>query len=168
VFVETKIWISDYGYEQTLHGFEKSARKLGVDEIDLLILHQALPSKFESSLEAYRVLETLLVADLIVAGKVGYFGLSEAGADTIRRAPAVQPVAAVQSEYSIWARDPEAEVLPACTDLGTGFLRGHRWDRASSPGPSSLRFVRRQRHPQPVPPVHPPKPSPRTSRSSTS
>ena len=47
VFVETKIWISDYGYDQTLHGFEKSARKLGVDQIDLLILHQALPSQFE-------------------------------------------------------------------------------------------------------------------------
>ena len=45
VFVETKIWISDYGYDQTLHGFEKSARKLGVDQIDLLILHQALPSR---------------------------------------------------------------------------------------------------------------------------
>ena len=50
VFLETKIWISDYGYEQTLHGFEKSARKLGVDQIDLLILHQALPSDFEATL----------------------------------------------------------------------------------------------------------------------
>src|SRR5688572_4632099 len=50
VFLETKIWISDYGYDKTLHGFEKSARKLGVDQIDLLILHQALPSEFESTL----------------------------------------------------------------------------------------------------------------------
>jgi diketogulonate reductase-like aldo/keto reductase len=71
VFVETKIWISDYGYEATLHGFEKSARKLGVDQIDLLILHQALPSKFDSTLEAYRALETLL-AD----GKVRAIGVS--------------------------------------------------------------------------------------------
>ena len=71
VFVETKIWISDYGYDQTLHGFEKSARKLGVDQIDLLILHQALPSEFESTLEAYRALETLL-AD----GKVRAIGVS--------------------------------------------------------------------------------------------
>jgi len=71
VFVETKIWISDYGYEATLHGFEKSARKLGVDQIDLLILHQALPSKFESTLEAYRALETLL-AD----GEVRAIGVS--------------------------------------------------------------------------------------------
>ena len=60
IFLETKIWISDYGYDETLHGFEKSARKLGVDQIDLLILHQALPSAFERTLEAYRALETLL------------------------------------------------------------------------------------------------------------
>jgi diketogulonate reductase-like aldo/keto reductase len=54
VFVETKIWISDYGYDATLHGFEKSAAKLGLDQIDLLILHQALPSAFEKTREAYR------------------------------------------------------------------------------------------------------------------
>src|SRR5437667_2570013 len=57
VFLETKIWISDYGYDETLHAFEKSARKLGVDQIDLLILHQALPSAFDRTLEAYRALE---------------------------------------------------------------------------------------------------------------
>jgi len=71
VFLETKIWISDYGYEETLHGFEKSARKLGVEQIDLLILHQALPSAFDRTLEAYRALETLL-AD----GKVRAIGVS--------------------------------------------------------------------------------------------
>jgi diketogulonate reductase-like aldo/keto reductase len=71
VFLETKIWISDYGYDKTLHGFEKSARKLGVDQIDLLILHQALPSQFELTLEAYRALETLL-AD----GQVRAIGVS--------------------------------------------------------------------------------------------
>ncbi|HEX8970836.1 aldo/keto reductase [Oryzihumus sp.] len=60
VFIETKIWISDYGYDQTLHGFDKSAAKLGVEQIDLLILHQALPSEFDRTLEAYRALETLL------------------------------------------------------------------------------------------------------------
>jgi diketogulonate reductase-like aldo/keto reductase len=59
-FLETKIWISDYGYDETLHGFEKSARKLGVDQIDLLLLHQPLPSDFEATLEAYRALERLL------------------------------------------------------------------------------------------------------------
>jgi diketogulonate reductase-like aldo/keto reductase len=60
VFLETKTWISDYGYDETLHSFDKSAGKLGVDQIDLLILHQALPSAFDRTLEAYRALETLL------------------------------------------------------------------------------------------------------------
>src|SRR4051794_24466791 len=71
IFVETKIWISDYGYDETVHGFGKSARKLGVDQIDLLILHQALPSAFDRTLEAYRALEALL-AD----GKVRAIGVS--------------------------------------------------------------------------------------------
>ncbi|GAA5100391.1 aldo/keto reductase [Microbacterium yannicii] len=60
VFIETKVWISDYGYDQTLHAFEKSAAKLGVDQIDLFILHQALPSAFDKTIAAYRALETLL------------------------------------------------------------------------------------------------------------
>jgi diketogulonate reductase-like aldo/keto reductase len=71
VVLETKIWISDYGYDATKHGFEKSARKLGVDQIDLLILHQALPSAFDRTLEAYRALETLLND-----GKVRAIGVS--------------------------------------------------------------------------------------------
>src|SRR4051812_42902386 len=71
VFLETKIWISDYGYDETLHGFEKSAAKLGVEQIHLLILHQALPEAFDRTLEAYRALETLL-AD----GKVRAIGVS--------------------------------------------------------------------------------------------
>jgi diketogulonate reductase-like aldo/keto reductase len=71
VFIETKVWISDYGYESTLHAFDKSAGKLGVDQIDLFILHQALPGDFELTLEAYRALETLL-AD----GKVRAIGVS--------------------------------------------------------------------------------------------
>src|SRR3954462_12992118 len=71
VFLETKLWISDYGYDETLHGFAKSAGKLGVEQIDLLILHQALPSAFDRTLEAYRALETLL-AD----GKVRAIGVS--------------------------------------------------------------------------------------------
>jgi diketogulonate reductase-like aldo/keto reductase len=71
VFLETKIWISDYGYDETLRGFEKSARKLAVDQIDLLILHQPLPSALDRTLEAYRALETLL-AD----GKVRAIGVS--------------------------------------------------------------------------------------------
>ena len=71
VFLETKIWISDYGYDQTLHGFDKSAGKLGTDQIDLLILHQALPGTFDKTLEAYRALEKLY-AD----GKVRAIGVS--------------------------------------------------------------------------------------------
>jgi diketogulonate reductase-like aldo/keto reductase len=71
VFLETKVWISDYGYDETLHAFDKSAGKLGVEQIDLLILHQALPSAFERTLEAYRALETLL-AD----GRVRAIGVS--------------------------------------------------------------------------------------------
>lgn len=71
IFLETKIWISDYGYDETLHGFEKSARKLGVDQIDLLILHQALPSAFDRTVGAYRALETLLEQ-----GKVRAIGVS--------------------------------------------------------------------------------------------
>ncbi|WP_329407181.1 aldo/keto reductase [Nocardia vinacea] len=60
VFIETKVWISDYGYEPTLHAYEKSAAKLGVDQLDLLILHQPLPSRFDLTLDAYRALEKLL------------------------------------------------------------------------------------------------------------
>lgn len=71
VFIETKIWISDYGYDETLHSFDKSTGKLGIDQIDLLILHQPLPSAFERTLGAYRALEQLL-AD----GKVRAIGVS--------------------------------------------------------------------------------------------
>jgi len=71
VFLETKVWISDYGYDKTLHGFEKSAAKLGVEQIDLLILHHALPSAFDRTFDAYRALETLL-AD----GKLRAIGVS--------------------------------------------------------------------------------------------
>jgi diketogulonate reductase-like aldo/keto reductase len=71
VFIETKVWISDYGYEATLHAFDKSAGKLGVDYLDLLLLHQPLPSRFDLTLDAYRALEKLL-AD----GKVRAIGVS--------------------------------------------------------------------------------------------
>jgi predicted aldo/keto reductase-like oxidoreductase len=71
VFLETKIWISDYGYHETLHGFEKSTDKLRVDHLDLLILHQALPSAFGKTLEAYRALDRLLEQ-----GKVRAIGVS--------------------------------------------------------------------------------------------
>ena len=71
VFIETKVWVSDYGYEQTLHAFAKATRKLGVDELDLLILHQPAPDRFDKTIAAYQALETLL-AD----GKVRAIGVS--------------------------------------------------------------------------------------------
>lgn len=71
VFIESKVWISDYGFEETLHAFEKSAGKLGVDTIDLLLLHQALPSEFEKTIGAYKALERLLAE-----GRVRAIGVS--------------------------------------------------------------------------------------------
>ncbi|MCU7727711.1 aldo/keto reductase [Actinoplanes sp. KI2] len=71
VFLETKVWVSDFGYDQTLHAFEKATRKLGVDRLDLLILHQPAPDRFERTVAAYRALERLL-AD----GRVGAIGVS--------------------------------------------------------------------------------------------
>jgi aryl-alcohol dehydrogenase-like predicted oxidoreductase len=94
---------------------EASLQRLKVDAIDLLYQHRVDPEvPIEDVAGAVR--------DLIRAGKVRHFGLSEAGAQTIRRAHAVQPVAALQSEYSLWTRDPEAEVLPTLEELGIGFV----------------------------------------------
>jgi diketogulonate reductase-like aldo/keto reductase len=80
IFVETKIWITDYGYDETLHAFDKSAGKLGIDQIDLLVLHQALPGEFELTIGAYRALEQLL-AD----GKVRAVGVSNFMPDHLGR-----------------------------------------------------------------------------------
>jgi diketogulonate reductase-like aldo/keto reductase len=71
IFIETKVWISDYGYDATLHAFDKSAAKLGVDQIDLLLLHQPLPTAFDRTIEAYKALEALLAG-----GKVRAIGIS--------------------------------------------------------------------------------------------
>ncbi|HEX6608598.1 MAG TPA: aldo/keto reductase, partial [Chloroflexia bacterium] len=101
--------------EQIKQAVEGSLGRLRVETIDLYYQHRVDP---EVPIED--VAGT--VKDLIGAGKVKHFGLSEASAQTIRRAHAVQPVTAVQSEYSLWARDPEAEVLPACAELGIGFV----------------------------------------------
>jgi aryl-alcohol dehydrogenase-like predicted oxidoreductase len=94
---------------------EGSLKRLRTEVIDLLYQHRVDPKvPIEEVAGA--------VKDLIQAGKVKHFGLSEAGATTIRRAHAVHPVTAVQSEYSLWTRDPEAEVLPTCEELGIGFV----------------------------------------------
>ena len=94
---------------------EASLKRLGIEAIDLFYQHRVDPEvPIEDVAGA--------VKDLIKAGKVKHFGLSEAGAQTIRRAHAVQPVAAVQSEYSLWWRGPEAELLPTLEELGIGFV----------------------------------------------
>jgi aryl-alcohol dehydrogenase-like predicted oxidoreductase len=94
---------------------EGSLRRLGVDVIDLYYQHRVDPEvPIEDVAGA--------VQELVAAGKVKHFGLSEAAAATIRRAHAVQPVAAVQSEYSLWWRRPEEEVLAVCEELGIGFV----------------------------------------------
>jgi len=94
---------------------EASLKRLKTDRIDLLYQHRVDPN-----VPIEEVAGT--VQELIRQGKVKHFGLSEAGVQTIRRAHAVQPVAALQSEYSLWWREPEAEVLPALEELGIGFV----------------------------------------------
>jgi aryl-alcohol dehydrogenase-like predicted oxidoreductase len=94
---------------------EASLKRLRTDVIDLLYQHRVDPNvPIEDTAGA--------VKDLIAAGKVKYFGLSEAGAKTIRRAHAVQPVSALQSEYSLWWREPEESVFPVLEELGIGFV----------------------------------------------
>jgi diketogulonate reductase-like aldo/keto reductase len=89
VFIETKVWISDYGYDQTLHAFDKSAGKLGADQIDLLILHQALPSRFDLTQQAYRALETLLADGRVRA--IGVSNFMPEHLDALLRQAAVIP-----------------------------------------------------------------------------
>jgi aryl-alcohol dehydrogenase-like predicted oxidoreductase len=94
---------------------EGSLKRLGVDHIDLYYQHRVDPNvPIEETVGA--------MAELVQAGKVRYLGLSEASADTIRRAHAVHPITAVQSEYSLWTRDPEDQVLSALRELGIGFV----------------------------------------------
>src|SRR5438034_3681039 len=94
---------------------EGSLARLGTDRIDLYYQHRVDPNTpIEDTAGA--------LATLVAEGKVRYIGLSEAGADTIRRAHAVHPVAALQTEYSLWTRDPEAELLPLLRELGIGFV----------------------------------------------
>lgn len=94
---------------------DASLERLNVDAIDLYYLHRVDPkTPIEDTVGA--------MADLVSAGKVRFLGLSEAAPSTIRRAHAVHPITALQSEYSLWCRDPEASVLPVCRELGIGFV----------------------------------------------
>ncbi|RKH23057.1 aldo/keto reductase [Corallococcus praedator] len=94
---------------------EASLQRLGMDVIDLYYLHRVDPkTPIEDTVGA--------MAELVKAGKVRFLGLSEVNADTLRRAGAVHPITALQSEYSLWSRDPEDGVLQACRELGVGFV----------------------------------------------
>jgi aryl-alcohol dehydrogenase-like predicted oxidoreductase len=94
---------------------EDALKRLRVEAIDLFYQHRVDPHVPVEDVAG-------AVKDLIAQGKVKYFGLSEAGASTIRRAHAIQPIAAIQSEYSLWWRQPEREALPVCEELGIGFV----------------------------------------------
>ncbi len=126
VVIATKFGILRDPADPSLRGFngrpeyvraacEGSLQRLGIDTIDLYYQHRVDPAvPIEDTVGA--------MADLVHAGKVRHLGLSEASADTLTRACAVHPVSALQSEYSLWTRDPEDDVLAACRRLGVGFV----------------------------------------------
>jgi aryl-alcohol dehydrogenase-like predicted oxidoreductase len=98
--------------KSSIHG---SLQRLGTDHVDLFYQHRVDPNvEIEETVGA--------MAELVDEGKILHIGLSEAAPETIRRAHAVHPITAVQTEYSLWTRDPEAEVLPTCRELGIGFV----------------------------------------------
>ncbi|WP_426595570.1 aldo/keto reductase [Cellulomonas sp. McL0617] len=115
VFVETKVWISDYGYDATLHAFDKSAVKLGVDTIDLLILHQALPSRFDLTIDAYRALEQLLAT-----GKVRAIGVSNFMTDHLDELLAATTVVPAVNQIEVHPYFRQPAVLAA--DAAHGIL----------------------------------------------
>ncbi len=113
VFLETKVWISDYGYDATLHAFDKSAGKLGVEVIDLLILHQPLPTAFERTTEAYRALETLL-AD----GKVRAIGVSNFMPDHLTRLMEHASIVPAVNQVEVHPYFAQPDVQAADADRG--------------------------------------------------
>ncbi|MFD5813179.1 aldo/keto reductase [Streptomyces sp. NPDC059618] len=133
----------DGSAEHARSSVEGSLQRLGTDYIDLYYQHRVDPKvPIEETVGA--------LGELVAEGKVRHIGLSEASAETIRRAHAVHPVTAVQSEYSLWSRDVEAEVLPACRELGIGFVpysplgRGFLAGRFASPDDLDANDWRRQ------------------------
>ncbi len=126
VFLATKFGIVRNPADPTVRGIngkpdyvrsacEASLRRLGIDHIDLYYQHRVDPATpIEDTVGA--------MAKLVEEGKVRHLGLSEASAQTLRRASAVHPITALQSEYSLWTRDPEDEILATCRDLGIGFV----------------------------------------------
>ena len=123
---------ADGSADHVRSSIEGSLRRLGTDYVDLYYQHRVDPKvPIEETVGA--------MAELVAEGKIRHIGLSEAAADTIRRANAVHPITAVQTEYSLWSRDPEDEVLPTCRELGIGFVpysplgRGFLAGRFTSP-----------------------------------
>ncbi|KQT93528.1 oxidoreductase [Marmoricola sp. Leaf446] len=108
VFLETKVWVSDYGFEETLHAFDKSAGKLGVEQIDLLILHQPAPREFDRTLEAYRALERLL-AD----GRVRAIGVSNFMPDHLARLLEERTVVPAVNQVEVHPYFQQPDVLAA-------------------------------------------------------
>ena len=126
----------DGSAEHVRSSIEGTLTRLGTDYVDLYYQHRVDP--------AVPIEETVgAMADLVAAGKIRHIGLSEAAPETIRRANAVHPITAVQSEYSLWTRDPEAGVLSTCRELGIGFVpysplgRGFLAGRFASPTSST-------------------------------
>jgi aryl-alcohol dehydrogenase-like predicted oxidoreductase len=124
--------VLDGSPENVRRSIEGSLERLGTDYVDLYYQHRVDPNvPIEETVGA--------LAELVREGKVRHLGLSEAAPDTLRRAHAVHPITALQTEYSLWTRDPEAEVLPACRELGVGFVaysplgRGFLSGRFTSP-----------------------------------
>jgi aryl-alcohol dehydrogenase-like predicted oxidoreductase len=122
----------DGSAEHVRASIEGSLKRLGTDHIDLYYQHRVDPTvPIEETVGA--------MAELVQQGKVLHLGLSEAAPETIRKAHAVHPITAVQTEYSLWSRDPEAEILPTCRELGIGFVpysplgRGFLSGRFTSP-----------------------------------
>jgi aryl-alcohol dehydrogenase-like predicted oxidoreductase len=108
-------WSLDVRPERARQSIDESLRRLGVDHVDLYVMARRDP--------AVPVEETVgAMAELVAAGKVRHLGLSEVGAETLRRACAVHPVAALQSEYALWTRGIEAEILPAARELGVALM----------------------------------------------
>jgi diketogulonate reductase-like aldo/keto reductase len=142
IFIETKVWISDYGYGQTLHAFDKSSRKLGVDQLDLFILHQPLPVEFDRTIDAYRALEQLLED-----GRVRAIGVSNFKPQHLR------------------ALGERTSVVPAVNQIEVPLLhaarraKGQYWPRYRHPGLVTHRrhhlLPRRQREEHVQRPHHP-------------
>lgn len=135
VFIETKLWISDYGYDEALHAFDKSAGKLGVEQIDLLLLHQPLPTDFEKTISAYKALETLL-AD----GKVRAIGVSNFMPDVLENLLAQTSVvpAVNQVEVHPYFSQPDVQAADAEHSIMTqawspmGGITSYRGDSSRS------------------------------------